>query len=84
MAMLTVRNIPDAIHRALRIRAARNGHSMESEARDILNRALKSESHTKIGDALAAIGRRSELTNDDFEMLERARYEMPAEPMKFE
>jgi plasmid stability protein len=57
---------------------------MESEIRDILNRALKLESGIKIGDALAAIGRRSELTNDDFEMFEKARCEMPAEPVRFE
>lgn len=36
MAMLTVRNIPDEVHRALRVRAARQGHSMEAEVRDIL------------------------------------------------
>ena len=84
MAILTVRNVPDDIHRALRRRAARNGKSMESEVRDILNRALKPESGIKIGDALAAIGRRSKLTNDDFEVFEKARDEMPAEPMKFE
>ena len=84
LAMLTVRNIPDAIHRALRMRAARNGRSMESEVRNILSTTLKSESNIKIGDALAAIGRRLELTNDDLEALERTRCEMPAEPMKFE
>ncbi|WP_371931861.1 hypothetical protein [Halomonas sp. MMSF_3323] len=28
MAMLTVRNLPNEVHRALRIRAARHGHSM--------------------------------------------------------
>lgn len=84
MAILTVRNVPDEIHRALRRRADRNGKSMESEIRDILNRALKLESGIKIGDALAAIGRRSELTNDDFEMFEKARCEMPAEPVRFE
>ncbi|WP_446718523.1 FitA-like ribbon-helix-helix domain-containing protein [Halomonas sp. S2151] len=26
--MLTVRNLPNEVHRALRIRAARHGHSM--------------------------------------------------------
>ena len=84
MAILTVRNVPDEIHRALRIRAARNGQSMESEVRDILNRALKSESGVKIGDALMAIGRRLELTKYDFEVFERARNDTPAEPIRFE
>ena len=36
MAMLTVRNITDEVHRALRMRAAQRGHSMEAEVRDIL------------------------------------------------
>ena len=84
MAILTVRNVPDEVHGALRRRAARNGKSMESEVRDILRRALKPESGIKIGDALRAIGRRSKLTNDDFEMFEKARYEMPAEPVRLE
>ena len=40
MAMLTVRNIPDEVHRALRVRAARHGHSMEAEVRDRLGAAV--------------------------------------------
>ena len=35
MAMLTVRNITDEVHRALRVRAAQRGHSMEAEVRDL-------------------------------------------------
>ena len=31
MAMLTVRNLPDDVHRALRVRAAQHGHSTEAE-----------------------------------------------------
>jgi len=34
MAMLTVRNLPDDVHRALRVRAAHNGRSTEAEIRD--------------------------------------------------
>ena len=33
MAMLTVRNLPDEVHRALRVRAVLHGHSMEAEVR---------------------------------------------------
>jgi plasmid stability protein len=36
MAMLTVRNVPDEVHRALRVRAALHGRSAEAEVRDIL------------------------------------------------
>ncbi len=41
MAMLTVRNLPDEVHRALRVRAAQRGHSMEAEVREILAGAVK-------------------------------------------
>lgn len=40
MATLTIRNIDDSIKERLRIRAARQGHSMEEEARLILKRAV--------------------------------------------
>ncbi len=40
MAILTVRNLPDEVHRALRIQAAHNGRSMEAEARKILESAV--------------------------------------------
>ncbi|MBQ0762089.1 FitA-like ribbon-helix-helix domain-containing protein [Marinobacter psychrophilus] len=40
MSMLTVRNLPDEVHRALRVKAAVNGRSMEAEARAILKNAV--------------------------------------------
>lgn len=43
MAMLTVRNLPDEVHRALRVRAAQNGRSMEAEVRQILQFAVLTE-----------------------------------------
>ena len=39
MASITVRNIDDDLKERLRIRAARNGHSLEEEVRLILRRA---------------------------------------------
>ncbi len=36
MASLSIRNIPDEVHSALRIRAAKSEHSMEAEARSNL------------------------------------------------
>ena len=54
MAMLTVRNLPDDVHRALRVRAAQHGHSIEAEVREILAMAVKPESRVRVGDALAA------------------------------
>lgn len=43
MAVMTIRNIDDAIKARLRIRAALHGRSMEEEARDILRAALSTE-----------------------------------------
>jgi len=45
MASITIRRLPEQTKRKLRIRAARNGRSMEQEAREILQDVLqKSES----------------------------------------
>lgn len=40
MATLTIRNVPDHEREALRVRAAKNGRSMEAELRAILRDAL--------------------------------------------
>ena len=40
MASITIRKLPETTKRRLRIRAARNGHSMEQEARELLEAAL--------------------------------------------
>lgn len=84
MAILTVRNLPDDVHRALRVQAARHGRSTEAEVRDILARAVKPEKRVRMGDALAALGRRIGLANEDFEVFERVRDKAVAEPMRFE
>lgn len=84
MAILTVRNVPDEVHRALRLRAAEHGRSTEAEVREILERAVKSETRVRMGDALAELGSRVGLTNDDFAVLDQVRDKVPAEPMRFE
>jgi plasmid stability protein len=85
VAMLTVRNLPEEVHRALRVRAAAHGGGTEAEVREILASAVKPETRVRIGDALAALGRTLGLTNEDFEILEeRVRDKTPAEPLKFE
>jgi plasmid stability protein len=40
MATLTIRNLDAALKERLRVRAARHGHSMEAEVRDILRDTL--------------------------------------------
>lgn len=41
MATLTIRNIDDQIRDLLRIKAAKNGHSMESELREIITKSVQ-------------------------------------------
>jgi plasmid stability protein len=82
MSAITIRNLPEAVHRALRVRAAGNGRSTEAEIRDILEKAVKPEQRVRIGDALAALGRRAHLTDKDLSILERSR--KPAEPIRIE
>jgi len=84
MAMLTVRNLPDDVHRALRVRAAHHGRSTEAEVREILANAVKPDSRLRMGEALAALGHKLGLTDEDFEVFDQARNKTPAEPMGFE
>jgi len=84
MAMLTVRKLPDDVHRALRVQAALHGRSTEAEAREILAVAVLPETRVRLGDALAALGRDVGLTNEDIEALDKARDRAPAQPLGFE
>ena len=84
MAILTVRNVPDEVHRALRVRAAQHGRSTEAEVREILAAAVKPSSRVRVGDALAAIGRKVGLTNDDFAVFENVRDRTLAKPLSFD
>ena len=83
MAMMTVRNIPDAVHNALKQRAKRNNRSAEAEVRAILEAATLPEKRLQLGDALSALGKNAGLTNADFEGLVRKESE-PAQPLNFE
>lgn len=84
MAMLTVRNLPDEVHRALRVRAATHGRSTEAEVRAILANAVKPEGRMKLGSLLAEIGRRASLTDDEAAVFEQIREKTPARPVSFE
>lgn len=84
MAMLTVRNLPDEVHRALRVRAATHGRSTEAEVRAILESAVKPEGRMKLGSLLADIGRRASLTDDEAAVFEQMREKTPARPVSFE
>ena len=84
MAMLTVRNLPDDVHRALRVQAAQHGRSTEAEVREILAAAVKPEARVRMGDALSALGTKIGLTNEDFDLFDQVRDKTPAEPLRFE
>ena len=62
MAALLIRGLNDTLKRALRLRAAENGRSMEEEVRQILRTALgvpsPEEEHEKQLHELAARNRR--------------------------
>ncbi len=79
MTSITVRNLPDETHRALRVRAAMAGRSTEAEIRAILERAARPEGRVKLGSLLAEIGQEA----GGFDLaLERDK--TPAEPISFE
>jgi plasmid stability protein len=72
MSAVTIRNFPDEVHRALKVRASHNRRSTEPEIRDILARAVKPDTRVRLGDALAALGREAGLTDQDFAALSRS------------
>ncbi len=52
MATITVRNLPDEVHRAIRFRAAEHGRSTEAEIREILAQSVHSEGRLRLGTEL--------------------------------
>jgi plasmid stability protein len=88
MAAVTIRNLSEEAHRALRVRAAQHNRSTEAEMRAILEAAARPEGRLLLGTALSEISRKMGLTNADIEALEQTleqvRDTRPAEPMKFE
>jgi len=87
MAVLTVRNLSNEVHRALRMLAAKNNRSTESEVREILANAVIPKQRILMGTAMAAMARGNGLKNEDVVAFEKAieetRDKMPAEPMVF-
>jgi plasmid stability protein len=84
MAMLTVRKLPDEVHRALMIRAESRGQSMESEVREILSQAVLGVERVKLGSLLQAISKDVGLTDADLEVFETIRDQSPARAVNFE
>jgi plasmid stability protein len=84
MPAVTIRNLSDETHRALKIRAAQHNRSTEAEMRAILEAAVRPEGRLRLGTALAEMSRKIGLTNADVEALDQARDTEPAEPLRFE
>lgn len=84
MATVTVRNLPDAVHRALRVRAAHHGRSTEAEIRDILEAAARPPERIRLGTLLADIGREVGLTDEDCAVFDHVRDKTPGTPVSFE
>ena len=88
MAAVTIRNLSEEAHRALKVRAAQHNRSTEAEMRAILEAAVRPEGRLRLGTALSDASREMGLTNADIEALEQSleqvRDRRPAEPMKFE
>jgi plasmid stability protein len=89
MAQVLVRNLPDEVHRALRVRAATHNRSTEAEARSILAAAVLPQpgeegEQVKLGTLLTQIGRKVRLTDEEFAIFESARDGSLARAASFE
>jgi len=79
MPAMTIRNIPDEIHRGLKARAASHGHSTEAEVRAILAAAIQPKAG--MGTTLSAIWAPLATTADEDATIESARDRSPAKPL---
>lgn len=84
MGVLTIRNVPDDIHLALKARAAHHGRSTEAEVRAILALAVKPEGRPRMGDLLWETGRQIALSDEDVDALLAERDKTPAQPLHLE
>jgi plasmid stability protein len=71
MATMTIRNIPDDVYRAIRVRAALNDRSAEAEVRALLLSATTANGSLDVGEALLALGQRVGLTDEEHALFER-------------
>ncbi len=79
MSSITIRNLPEETHRALRVRAALAGRSTEAEVRAILENVARPEGRIRLGSLLAEIGQQAGGVD-----LEIERDKSPSEPLRFE
>ena len=79
MSVVTVRNLPEETHRALKARAAKHRRSTEAEIRFILENAVRPKDRVKLGSLLVQIGREV-----GFVDIEIDRDKKSTEPLSFE
>lgn len=84
MPAITIRNLREETHRALKVRAAEHGRSTEAEIREILDTIVRPPERLRLGTALAKLGREVGLTDEDIEAIDQARDRTPAEPVNLE
>jgi plasmid stability protein len=77
MAAVTIRNLSDEAHRALKLRAAKNKRSTEAEIRDILESAVRPT--LRVGSELVELGKR--FGGVDLDLPQATK---PIEPASFE
>jgi plasmid stability protein len=80
MPAVTIRNLSEETHRALKVRAARHGRSAEAEIRAILEQAVRPTDRVRLGALLADIGKVADVSDDDLAALETQRDGPPTGP----
>jgi plasmid stability protein len=83
MAAVTIRNLSDEAHRALKLRAAQHNRSAEAEMRAILEAAVRPAHRLRLGTALTLLSRDVGLTDTDVDALNNVRDSTPAKPLRF-
>lgn len=68
---VTIRDVPEEVHRAIRVRAAQHGRTLQAEMLDILGQAVKPEGRVKLGNLLENIGRKVKLNDEEAAGFER-------------
>jgi antitoxin FitA len=58
MPAVTIRNLPEVTHRALKARAKKHGRSTETEIRLIIETAVRPAGRVRLGSELAELGRK--------------------------
>ncbi len=82
MASVTVRNLPDAVHRALGLRAETHGRSIEAEICAILEAVATPPERVKLGSMLGSIAREAGgMSDSEANHFDQLRDKTPADPL---